>query len=77
MGAMTGNKHYISLKGMCQVASWLKQPCLLTMCGSAGYVAPCLMIGGPPPEQLVFLINTAATPKFAAQLKSYGPLESI
>ena len=41
-------------------------------------VAPLLMMGGPPPpEQLPFLINAAASPKFAAQLKSYGPLESI
>ena len=41
-------------------------------------VAPFLMMGGlPPPEQLPFLINAAASPKFAAQLKSYGTLESI
>ena len=41
-------------------------------------VAPLLMMGGPPPpEQLPFLINAAASPKFAAQLKSYGTLESI
>ena len=40
-------------------------------------VAPCLMMGGPPPEQLPFLFNTAASPKFAAQLKSYETLESI
>ena len=34
-------------------------------------VGPCLMIGGPPPgEQLPFLFNTAASPKFDAQLKS-------
>ena len=35
------------------------------------------MMRGPPPEQLPFLINAAASPKFAAQLKSYGTLESI
>ena len=40
-------------------------------------VGPCLMMGGPPPEQLPFLFNTAAPPKFAAQLQSYRPLESI
>ena len=37
-------------------------------------VGPCLMIGGPPPpEQLVFLFNPAAPPKFAAQLNHMGP----
>ena len=40
-------------------------------------VAPFLMMGPPPPEQLPFLFNTAASPKFAAQLKSYETLESI
>ena len=40
-------------------------------------VAPLLMMGSPPPEQLPFLFNTAASPKFAAQLKSYGSLETI
>ena len=49
--------------------------------GNVNNVAPLLMMGGPPPpsppEQLPFLINAAASPKFAAQLKSYGTLESI
>ena len=36
-----------------------------------------MMGGPPPPEQLPFLINTAASPKFAEQLKSYETLESI
>ena len=35
------------------------------------------MMGAHPPEQLPFLFNTAASPKFAAQLKSYETLESM
>ena len=37
-------------------------------------VASCLVIGGPSPEQLVFLFNGAACPKFATQLKSISTL---
>ena len=40
-------------------------------------VSPSLILGGPPPEQLPFLFNISAPPKFAAQLKSIKPGISV